>query len=971
MAELALLASLGYAGYTSEKESKNVNNKSLYDDKILLDDYRYSQYHSNIETKVDDKIKEIYNKRNQDTMDPKKFMIPVYYGLEDKAREIGTGADIIKASNKESFESQFEPQRFDSRKTVALNDIDNSNVSKGSARQNYIASKNKWSVFEDFNEISDVKSNMTYGIVSPSDESFTHNNMNIFNRMKDLPTPELRDHRQLEFFSGSSATYKSKKETEPFFQPVTGNTWGQGGMPSVTAFIESRLIDNVGMEKKKQKPFEPRKVGPGLGLGANQDSLGGVHDTTRILPPTIDELRRKDDQRLTYTAPILAGKKGENRSVVAPFEHRRPDKFRQNVEQVKSGGQVKAQKTSDNINIELGNRTFSMPVMGPAGASNSRFTTPGMKGQVQAPKEKQFKEFNQGPAEGNKTFLQNTESFQILDSQRNSTNVEFNGNISNVKRTTTFNPNDAPNSTQQLNGFQQQGPNNVGQGAYIFNPNDIANPTQQLNGFQQQAPNNVGQGAYIFNPYDTAKTTQQLNGFQQQAPNNVGQGQNLYNPNDLAKATQALQGYQQQAPNNVGQGPNLYNPNDTAKITQQLNGFQQQAPNNVGQGPNYYNPNDMAKATQALQGYQQQGASSNQGQNYYNSNDIAKTTQQLQGYQQQAPNNVGQGPNYYNPNDMAKATQALQGYQQQGAGNSQGIKYFDPNHLANQTQKQDLMTRQFNTFISGNKTHTSELQDNMKQTQQQDLMTRPLNTFIGTNKTHTSELQDEIKQTQKQDLVQKTNMGYLGTHQDSGYTVTDARAPITLKQLINFNNHVNSVGNQTISRSNAFDATNWDAKLTLKDMVKYQDYIGSLGNSHGTVNNMQFENAHTNLTKEILTAGREPTNSNISMIPQIQSLGQVELKEQINIDRLNPPRQTNFNAARPEINQMNKTNISYGDNINLSQMDTLKTNPYYVNGINQMYHYVNNPEYRNATSHQQLPIMPPNQSICSVQDHSQ
>ena len=281
------------------------------------------------------------------------------------------------------------------------------------------------------------------------------------------------------------------------------------------------------------------------------------------------------------------------------------------------------------------------------------------------------------------------------------------------------------------------------------------------------------------------------------------------------------------------------------------------------------------------------------------------------------------------------------------------------------------MTRQFNTFIGTNNMATLQLQDNMKQTQKQDLMSKPLNTFIGTNNSATLQLQDEMKQTQKQDLVQKTNMGYLGTHQDSGYIVTDARAPITLKQLINFNNHVNSIGNQTTSRSNAVDATNWDAPLTLKDMVKYQDYISALGNSHGTVNHMQFENAHTNLTKEILSTGRAPTNSNVSMIPQIQSMGQVELKEQINIDRLNPPRQTDFNAARPEMNQMNKTNISYGDNINLSQMDTLKTNPYYVNGINQMYHYVNNPEYRNATSHQQLPIMPPNLSICSVQDHSQ
>ena len=490
MAELALLASLGYAGYKSEKESKNINNKSLYDDKILLDDYRYSQYHSNIETKVDDRVKEIYNKRNKDTMDPKKFMIPVYYGLEDKAREIGTGADIIKAPIKESFESQFEPQRFDSRKAVALNDIDNSNISKGSARQNYIASKNKWSVFEDFNEQQEIKSDMTYGIVSPSDKSFVHNNMNIFNRMKDLQTPELRDHRQLEFFSGSSATYTPKKETEPFFQPVKGNTWGQGGMPSVTTFIENRLNANVGLEKKKQKPFEPRKVGPGLGLGANQDTLGGLHDTTRVLPPTIDELRRKDDPKLTYTPPVIAGKKGENRSVVAPFEHRRPDKFREDVEQVQSGGQVKAQKTSDNINIELGNRTFSTPVIGPAGASNSGFATPGMKGQIQAPKDKQFNQTYQGPVQGNNVFLRNPDSFHILDSQRNFTNVENNGNIGSRQMINSHNPNHLANPTQQLNSFQQQAPNKT-QGPNFYNPNHLANSTQQLNSYQQQGASNV------------------------------------------------------------------------------------------------------------------------------------------------------------------------------------------------------------------------------------------------------------------------------------------------------------------------------------------------------------------------------------------------------------------------------------------------------------------------------------------------
>ena len=36
---------------------------------------------------MDEKVKNVYEQRSKDTMDPKKFMIPVYYGLEDKAEQ--------------------------------------------------------------------------------------------------------------------------------------------------------------------------------------------------------------------------------------------------------------------------------------------------------------------------------------------------------------------------------------------------------------------------------------------------------------------------------------------------------------------------------------------------------------------------------------------------------------------------------------------------------------------------------------------------------------------------------------------------------------------------------------------------------------------------------------------------------------------------------------------------------------------
>ena len=290
---------------------------------------------------------------------------------------------------------------------------------------------------------------------------------------------------------------------------------------------------------------------------------------------------------------------------------------------------------------------------------------------------------------------------------------------------------------------------------------------------------------------------------------------------------------------------------------------------------------------------------------------------------------------------------------------------------ARQTQQQDIMAKQYNTFLTGKKGHMTQFEDNAKQTNQQDIMAKQYNTFLTGQKGQTTQFEDTAKYTQQQEIMATPYNTFIGTHQDSGYTVTDARAPTTLKQLVNYNNHVNVIGNQSTYNSNPYDATNWDAPITLKDMVKSQDYFGSAGNPYETKNQMQYNNAHTNLIREVTVAGRAPTNSNVSMIPDVNSIGSMELRDHINIDRYNPARQTNFNAARPEINQMNKTKIYYEDNINQNQIDTLLTNPYYSNGINQMYHYTNNPVYAQSINHEKFVPMPLNQLICLNQDHSQ
>ena len=290
---------------------------------------------------------------------------------------------------------------------------------------------------------------------------------------------------------------------------------------------------------------------------------------------------------------------------------------------------------------------------------------------------------------------------------------------------------------------------------------------------------------------------------------------------------------------------------------------------------------------------------------------------------------------------------------------------------AKETQQQDIMAKQYNTFLTGKKGHMTQFEDNAKQTNQQDIMAKQFNTFLTGQGGQTTQFEDLAKYTQQQEIMATPYNTFIGTHQDSGYMVTDARAPTTLKQLVNYNNHINAIGNQSTYYSNPYDATHWDAPITLKDMIKSQNYFGSAGNPHETKNQMQYNNAHTNSIREVTVAGRAPTSSNVAMIPDIHSIGSMELRDHINIDRYNPARQTNFNADRPEMNQMNKTNPYYEDNINQNQMDTLVSNPYYSNGINQIYHYTNNPVYAQSINHGKFVPMPLNQLTCLNQGHSQ
>ncbi len=159
---------------------------------------------------------------------------------------------------------------------------------------------------------------------------FTHNNMVPFfgGRVKQNMRASANN-SILDSFTGAGYTQIAKKEVETMFdyQRPFGNPFG---MESSTDFIESRI--NAPRNRAGERPFEPTRVGPGVGEGYGMTGKGGFQqlEINEIMrPKTTDELRVANKPKLSYEAPVVPGQHFVANPMDNPGELRkyRPDKF--------------------------------------------------------------------------------------------------------------------------------------------------------------------------------------------------------------------------------------------------------------------------------------------------------------------------------------------------------------------------------------------------------------------------------------------------------------------------------------------------------------------------------------------------------------------------------------------------------------------------------------------------------------------
>lgn len=166
----------------------------------------------------------------------------------------------------------------------------------------------------------------------PANE-FTHNNMQPFfgGRIKQNMDSAANTSR-LDAFTGAGSTQIAKREIEPMFntgQTPFGNPFG---MEDNTDFVQSRM--NAPRNRAGERPFEPVKVGPGVGQQFGSLGEGGfqqleVNDIMKRAMKDTNELRVATNPKLSYNQPVISGAHfiGTAADDAGEVRKYRPDKF--------------------------------------------------------------------------------------------------------------------------------------------------------------------------------------------------------------------------------------------------------------------------------------------------------------------------------------------------------------------------------------------------------------------------------------------------------------------------------------------------------------------------------------------------------------------------------------------------------------------------------------------------------------------
>ena len=336
--ETVIFAGLLISGYLAnqcndDNANKNVEKKYKLNKKLnkeLKKQLKKQEQINNINQKIQNKVNEERNQQNN-----------IKQELEEEMNQ-----EIEEELNQEMEEEPIEYNQTSS--IFNISELDDDISGRNKIKKNY----------------KKVKSKLTGKSVE-----FSHNNMQPFfgstaKQNMDLTKPA----RELDIFTGGASLKEPKKEVGPLFEPEKQNIFG-------TQNFAEQYKKNINQSRYENHnlPFEQLKVGPGVGLDYEDGPTGGFQQDIRKyeLPKTVDELRAKNNPRISYKGRIIKGKKEIKRDSGYYFTKNKHAIMAVDKAQFPNSGVAKETKRSD-IYIKNNNRKISKEVMGPAGSITSK-----------------------------------------------------------------------------------------------------------------------------------------------------------------------------------------------------------------------------------------------------------------------------------------------------------------------------------------------------------------------------------------------------------------------------------------------------------------------------------------------------------------------------------------------------------------------------------------------------------------------
>lgn len=160
---------------------------------------------------------------------------------------------------------------------------------------------------------------------------FKHDNMQPFfgGKVKQNIKKEDFFENRLDNMTGTGSQQIRKREQAPLFKPQQNMEFAYG-TPNQSDFIQSRM--NPSMNMNNVKPFQEIRVGPGLsekgGVLGTSGYNAGMEAREKWIDKNVDELRTKNNPKISYKGRVLTGKMPvTRRGDIGKVEKNRPDTF--------------------------------------------------------------------------------------------------------------------------------------------------------------------------------------------------------------------------------------------------------------------------------------------------------------------------------------------------------------------------------------------------------------------------------------------------------------------------------------------------------------------------------------------------------------------------------------------------------------------------------------------------------------------